>query len=68
MGDYGYVTLMPEIGSINYAPEARRLEFRHKDEVSTPYYYSVKMGSGAEHRIGVSGGLKARHRGDGARI
>src|ERR1700722_5172956 len=51
MGDYGYVTLMPEIGSINYAPEARRLEFRHKDEVSTPYYYSVKMGSGAAHRI-----------------
>ncbi len=53
MGDYGYVTLMPEIGSINYAPEARRLEFRHKDEVSTPYYYSVKMGSGAAHRIGA---------------
>jgi len=51
MGDYGYVTLMPEIGSINYSPEARRLEFSHKDEVSTPYYYSVKMGSDAAHRI-----------------
>src|SRR6266403_4692001 len=51
MGDYGYVTLMPEIGSINYAPEARRLSFVHKDEVSTPYYYSVKMGSDAAHRI-----------------
>ncbi len=51
MGDYGYVTLMPEIGSINYAPEARRLSFAHKDEVSTPYYYSVKMGSDAAHRI-----------------
>src|SRR3981189_1568509 len=51
MGDYGYVTLMPEIGSINYAPEARRLRFTHKDEVSTPYYYSVKMGSDAAHRI-----------------
>src|SRR3984893_14601977 len=51
MGDYGYVTLMPEIGSINYAPEARRLSFTHKDEVSTPYYYSVKMGSDAAHRI-----------------
>jgi predicted alpha-1,2-mannosidase len=51
MGDYGYVTLMPEIGSINYAPEARRLAFTHKDEVSTPYYYSVKMGSDAAHRI-----------------
>src|SRR5260221_1769062 len=51
MGDYGYVTLMPEIGSINYAPEARRLSFTHGDEVSTPYYYSVKMGSDAAHRI-----------------
>ncbi len=51
MGDYGYVTLMPEIGSINYAPEARRLSFVHADEVSTPYYYSVKMGADAAHRI-----------------
>jgi predicted alpha-1,2-mannosidase len=51
MGDYGYVTLMPEIGAINYAPEARRLSFTHMDEVSTPYYYSVKMGSDAAHRI-----------------
>ncbi|MGC1520497.1 MAG: GH92 family glycosyl hydrolase, partial [Steroidobacteraceae bacterium] len=51
MGDYGYVTLMPEIGAINYAPEARRLAFTHKDEVSTPYYYSVKMGADAAHRI-----------------
>jgi len=51
MGDYGYVTLMPEIGSINYAPEARRLAFSHQDEVSTPYYYAVKMGGDAAHRI-----------------
>src|ERR1700729_2089235 len=51
MGDYGYVTLMPEIGSVNYAPEARRLGFTRKDEVSTPYYYSVKMGTDAAHRI-----------------
>jgi predicted alpha-1,2-mannosidase len=51
MGDYGYVTLMPEIGSINYAPEARRLPFTHKDETSTPYYYAVTMGKDAAHRI-----------------
>jgi predicted alpha-1,2-mannosidase len=51
MGDYGYVTLMPEIGSINYAPEARRLPFMHEDEISTPYYYSVKMGTDPAHRI-----------------
>ncbi len=52
MGDYGYVTLMPEIGSINYAPEARRQPFMHQDEISTPYYYSVKMAAAdPAHRI-----------------
>ncbi|MDB6085783.1 MAG: alpha-mannosidase [Gammaproteobacteria bacterium] len=51
MGDYGYVTLMPEIDATNFAPEARRLAFTHADEISTPYYYSVKMGPDPAHRI-----------------
>jgi predicted alpha-1,2-mannosidase len=51
MGDYGYVTLMPEIGNINPTVEYRRLPFTHSDEVSTPYYYSVKMGADPAHRI-----------------
>jgi predicted alpha-1,2-mannosidase len=51
MGDYGYVTLMPEVGGINPTVEYRRLPFTHDDEVSTPYYYSVKMGTGPAHRI-----------------
>ena len=51
MGDYGYVTLMPEIGGINYAPEARQQPFSHDDETSTPYYYAVTMGKGDDHRI-----------------
>jgi len=51
MGDYGYVTLMPQAGSTNYAPEARRLSFRREDEISTPYYYSVKMGPDPAHQI-----------------
>ena len=51
MGDYGYVTLMPEMGAANYAPEARRLAFTHQDEVSTPYYYAVKMGADPAHKI-----------------
>ncbi|WP_233843394.1 GH92 family glycosyl hydrolase [Dyella sp. 2HG41-7] len=51
MGDYGYVTLMPEMGDANYAPEARRLAFTHKDEISTPYYYAVTMGPDAAHKI-----------------
>jgi predicted alpha-1,2-mannosidase len=51
MGDYGYVTLMPEMGAANYAPEARRLAFTHRDEVSTPYYYAVKIGPDPAHKI-----------------
>jgi len=43
MGDYGYVTLMPEVGNINIQPESRKLPFSHADEVVTPYYYSVSM-------------------------
>jgi predicted alpha-1,2-mannosidase len=51
MGDYGYVTLMPEMGTINYAPQTRQLPFSHKDEISTPYYYAVKMGHDAAHTM-----------------
>jgi len=51
MGDYGYVTLMPEIGAINPTLEYRRLPFQHSDEVATPYYYSVSMGSDETRRI-----------------
>src|SRR5262249_30645346 len=45
------VTLMPETGRINPTVEYRRLPFTHADEVSTPYYYSVKMGSNPDSRI-----------------
>ena len=51
MGDYGYVTLMPETGKINPTVEYRRLPFTHAGEISTPYYYSVKLGSDAAQRI-----------------
>ena len=51
MGDYGYITVMPETGAMNFAPENRRLPFTHKDEISTPYYYAVTMGSHASDRI-----------------
>ncbi|HWM67004.1 MAG TPA: glycoside hydrolase domain-containing protein, partial [Steroidobacteraceae bacterium] len=53
MGDYGYVTLMPQIGNINPTVEYRRLPFSHADEVSTPYFYSVKMGADPARQIGA---------------
>jgi len=51
MGDFGYVTVMPEVDSIKTTPEARQLPFSHADETSTPYYYSVAMNAGAERKI-----------------
>jgi predicted alpha-1,2-mannosidase len=51
MGDYGYVTLMPELGTLKTAPEDRKLEFRHADEVVRPDYYSVWMKTDGGARI-----------------
>ena len=46
MGDYGYVSLMPEVDSIKPPENGRRLSFSHKDEIVSPYYYSVSMNAG----------------------
>jgi predicted alpha-1,2-mannosidase len=51
MGDYGYVTLMPSSGTFNSTPTARQQPFSRRDEISTPYYYSVVMGSNAAQKI-----------------
>lgn len=46
MGDYGYVTLMPQVGPIRTAPEDRKLLFTHADEVARPEYYAVSLSTG----------------------
>ena len=51
MGDYGYVTVMPEIGALKTTPEARRAPFRHADEITRPDYYSVIMDAGGGQHI-----------------
>ncbi len=51
MGDYGYVTLMPEIDNLKTSPEDRRLPFTHADEIVHPDYYSVWMNAGASRKI-----------------
>jgi predicted alpha-1,2-mannosidase len=43
MGDYGYVSVMPQIGELKVLPEERALSFNHQDEVSKPYYYSIDL-------------------------
>jgi predicted alpha-1,2-mannosidase len=51
MGDYGYVTLMPEVDGLKTGPEQRALPFRHEDEIARPDYYSVRMDAGRGRTI-----------------
>ncbi|WP_455584984.1 GH92 family glycosyl hydrolase [Bacteroides sp.] len=52
MGDYGYVSVMPQIGKqLKLLPKDRALKYSHKDEISKPYYYSVKMDTGNGEKI-----------------
>lgn len=61
MGDYGYVSIMPQIGRLMVLPEQRKLNFDHKDEISTPYYYSVIMNT-ADHGKKIKAELAAKSR------
>ena len=45
MGDYGYVTLMPEVGALRTTPESRSLAYAHDSEVARTDYYAVSLGA-----------------------
>jgi predicted alpha-1,2-mannosidase len=51
MGDYGYLTMMPEIDNLKIAPAKRQLPFTHVDETVAPDYYSVSMDAGQSRKI-----------------
>jgi predicted alpha-1,2-mannosidase len=51
MGDYGYVTLMPEAGELRTMPESRGLAFSHSDETAHPDYYAVSLRTAEGSRI-----------------
>jgi len=51
MGDYGYVTLMPELDSLKTTPDERKLPFTHSDEIARPDYYSVSLQADAARHI-----------------
>ena len=57
MGDYGYVTLVPEIGELKTTPDARKLPYDHKTEETHPDYYSVLLdgGEGGSIRVEMTG-------------
>jgi predicted alpha-1,2-mannosidase len=46
MGDYGYLTLVPELDTLKLAPEDRALPFSHASETTHPDYYAVTEDAG----------------------
>ena len=51
MGDYGYVTIMPQVGALRTTPDARKMPYRHSDETSSPSYYGVTLDPGSGRSI-----------------
>jgi predicted alpha-1,2-mannosidase len=51
MGDYGYITLMPQVGELRTTPESRALAFSHSDETASPDYYAVSLRTADGARI-----------------
>lgn len=50
MGDYGYMTLMPQCGSLKLKPSERGVRLDRTQEVLTPYYYKVTTSEGGEQQ------------------
>jgi len=51
MGDYGYVSVMPQVGELKLLPKDRALPFEHSGEISHPYYYSVLLNTPNNQQI-----------------
>ncbi len=51
MGDYGYVTVIPQLGSLHTTPESRKLVYSHESETARPDYYRVSLDAGADGKI-----------------
>jgi predicted alpha-1,2-mannosidase len=51
MGDYGYVTIIPQVGELRTTPESRKLPFSHASETARPDYYRVSLDAGSSGKI-----------------
>ncbi len=51
MGDYGYVTVVPQVGALRVTPEARKLKYSHESETARPDYYRVSLDAGGAGKI-----------------
>src|SRR5580700_3081984 len=43
MGDYGYVTVIPQVGQLRITPDSRKLPYNHQSEIARPDYYRVQL-------------------------
>lgn len=48
MGDYGYSSIMPQVGALKPLPGDRKINFSHQKETVSPYYYRVEFGTPAQ--------------------
>jgi len=53
MGDYSYITLMPQVGELRTTPDGRQMAFSHSDETAKPDYYAVGLRSAEGSRVGA---------------
>ncbi|MGC1421421.1 MAG: GH92 family glycosyl hydrolase [Terracidiphilus sp.] len=51
MGDYGYVTIIPQVGELRTTPESRKLGYSHASETARPDYYLVSLDAGSAGKI-----------------
>ena len=51
MGDYGYVTVIPQVGELRTTPESRKLLYSHDSETARPDYYRVSLDAGSAGKI-----------------
>jgi len=51
MGDYGYVTVIPQVGELRTTPESRKLPYSHGTETASPEYYRVSLDAGRDGKI-----------------
>jgi predicted alpha-1,2-mannosidase len=51
MGDYGYITVVPQVGELRTTPESRKLPYSHASEVARPDYYRVSLDAGSAGKI-----------------
>src|SRR5260370_39181553 len=51
MGDYGYVTVIPQVGELRTTSESRKLPYSHSSEKARPDYYGVSLDAGADGTI-----------------